>query len=396
MERELPHWRYTEILELALASGAVGIGETMLYYTWGTPDDGDVERAMGANAIDLMWDDSLGAGLQQALFDAVAQTIGVPIYRLLGPKIYDETPLSWWNIDMHPDDMAAECRLAHEQGYLAYKTKGRPWWDLWAQVERATAAVPDNFHVDMDFNDSLLTADKAIPILLELEQYPEIQIYESPIPQQDVEGNRRIVEATRVSIAMHYGIPSPIEALSKNVCDGFVIGGGTRQLIQQADVVAMAGKPFWLQLVGSHITAAFSLHLGAVLQQARWPAVNCHQLFAQRTTTEPIVVHKGMAKVPDKPGLGFELNREIVKKFTVDQPKKMPDPERMIETVWPDGRVMYWANNGTAPFMHAPAMQGKMPFYERGVITRMLPNDGSQAWRRRHEKAQEAPLFEKK
>ena len=41
MDRELPHWRYSEIFEVELESGAVGIGETLLYYTWGaTEDDG--------------------------------------------------------------------------------------------------------------------------------------------------------------------------------------------------------------------------------------------------------------------------------------------------------------------------------------------------------------------
>ena len=39
MDRELPHWRYTEIFEVHLNSGHVGYGETLLYYTWGVSDD---------------------------------------------------------------------------------------------------------------------------------------------------------------------------------------------------------------------------------------------------------------------------------------------------------------------------------------------------------------------
>ena len=50
MDRELPHWRYSEVCEVRLASGAVGFGETMLYYTWGVTGDEHVKRAMGKNA----------------------------------------------------------------------------------------------------------------------------------------------------------------------------------------------------------------------------------------------------------------------------------------------------------------------------------------------------------
>ena len=130
MDREIPHWRYSEICEVRLASGAGGIGETLIFYTWGATKDEDVDRARGQNAVDLMWDDSLGAGLQMALFDAVARTVGVPIHILLGTQIHERTPLSWWNIDMPPEDMAVECQEAHRQGYMSYKTKGRPWFDL--------------------------------------------------------------------------------------------------------------------------------------------------------------------------------------------------------------------------------------------------------------------------
>ena len=98
MARELPHWEYSEIIEVHLRSGHTGFGETMLYYTWGVTTDEDVQRAQGKNAAELMWDDSLGAGLQIALFDAVARAADVPIYHLLGHTVHDRPPLSWWNI----------------------------------------------------------------------------------------------------------------------------------------------------------------------------------------------------------------------------------------------------------------------------------------------------------
>lgn len=393
MARELPHWQYTEICEVVLSGGTVGFGETLLYYTWGVPTESGIRRVIGRNAVEVMWDDSLGAGLQMALFDAVARCLEVPIHRLLGPLVHRSTPLSWWNIDTPPEDLVLECKEALRLGYLAYKTKGRPWFDIWAQVEAAARELPPEFKVDWDFNDTLLDADRAIPILKELEQHPQVGIYETPIPQSDIEGNKRIRAAVRTPIAMHYGSPPPLIALREDVCDGFVIGGGASRVLHQGHVAAMADKPFWLQLVGTGITAAFSLHFGAVLSHARWPAVNCHQLYEHTLLTEPIHVEKTMAAVPDRPGLGYELDRDAMERYRVPRPAQRPEPPRLIEVSWPDGRYMYVANTGRVNFMLDLARAGKMPYFERGVKTRLVPDDGSPRWKELYERARKAPVF---
>jgi len=387
MDREIPHWRYSEICEVRLKSGVVGVGETLLFYTWGATTDAAVERARGGSAVQLMWDDTLGAGLQMALFDAVGRAAEVPVHALLGTRVHQRTPLSWWNIDTSAEDMAAECREALRQGYMSYKTKGRPWFDVFSQVRTAAAAVPPEFKIDMDFNDTLRDAKRALPILRKLEEYPQVDIYETPIPQGDVEGNRQIAEATRVKVAMHYGNPAPATVVQTGCCDGFVAGGGASKLMSTGRFCEQASLPLWLQLVGSGVTAAFSLHFGGVLKQAIWPAVNCHQLFEKNLLTQPIEVRDGHAEVPDGPGLGYELNRDVLESLKVSKPAERPEPDRLIETTWPDGRKMYTANNGTVNFMLEAANQERYPFYEAGADTRLIPDDGTAAWRALYQKA---------
>jgi galactonate dehydratase len=387
MDREIPHWRYSEICEVRLKCGVVGVGETLLFYTWGATTDAAVERARGGSAVQLMWDDSLGAGLQMALFDAVGRAAEVPVHALLGTRVHQRTPLSWWNIDTSAEDMAAECREALRQGYMSYKTKGRPWFDVFAQVRTAAAAVPPEFKIDMDFNDTLRDAKRALPILRKLEEYPQVDIYETPIPQGDVEGNRQIAEATRVKVAMHYGNPAPATVVQTGCCDGFVAGGGASKLMSTGRFCEQASLPLWLQLVGSGVTASFSLHFGGVLKQAIWPAVNCHQLFEKNLLTQPIAVRDGHAVVPDGPGLGYELNRDVLETLKVRKPAERPEPDRLIETTWPDGRKMYTANNGTVNFMLEAANQERYPFYEAGADTRLIPDDGTAAWRALYQKA---------
>ncbi len=393
MDREIPHWRWSEVFEVHLASGHVGIGETLLYYTWGVSTDEHVQQTLHQNAAARMWDDALGAGLQMALFDAVARASDVPVHALLGRKVHATTQLAWWNIDTSPEDMLAECRTAFAQGYRAYKTKGRPWFDVWAQMEAVAKAVPKTFSVTLDFNDTLLDADRGIPILQDLARYPHTGMYESPIPQDDAEGNRRIRQATRVPVAMHYGNPAPMIAFTQGVCDGFVVGGGASRLLHTGAACATADFPFWLQLVGTGITAAWSLQVAAVLSHARWPAVNCHQLYTHSLLTEPIVLNDGYAQVPDTPGLGYELDRTAVEQFRVEKPTARPDPPRLIETAWPSGRKMYLANTGQVNFLLNFARAGKTPYFEPGVTTRLLPNDGSSAWRALYAQARTEPYF---
>ena len=192
MDREIPHWRYSEICDVTLKCGVTGTGETLLYYTWGATPDEAIPRVIGRSAIDVMWDDTLGAGLQMALFDAVGRAAEVPVHSLLGEKVHDTTPLSWWNIDTSAADMVSECKEAMRLGYMSYKTKGRPWFDVFQQVDEACKVVPPEFKIDMDFNDTLRTAEQGLPILERLGKYPQVDIFEGPIPQEDVDGNRKI------------------------------------------------------------------------------------------------------------------------------------------------------------------------------------------------------------
>ena len=391
MARELPHWDYFEVARVRLRSGHVGHGESMAFYTWGRTDDDDIKRAVGKNAAALMWDDSLGAGLQVALFDAVARAAGVPIYRLLGPKVRDRAALSWWAIDMPPEDWAAECKEAQRLGYEAFKTKGRPWFDIREQLRAVAAVVPESFKVDMDFNDTLLDADRAIPILKELEAFPQVGIYETPIPQRDVAGNKAIRKAVKTPIAMHYGSPPPLVAFREEVCDGFVVGGGARRVMEQGAVASMARLPFWLQLVGTGITGAFALHLAAVLGQARWPSVTCHQLYTHPLLATPIRVEGGHAAVPEGPGLGYEVDQDALRRFRVDPVARRPEPRRLIELTWPGEESLYVASDGEVNFLLRQANAGTIPYYRPGARARLVPDDGGDRWRRLYDRARERP-----
>ncbi len=376
------NWTYVEVCRVTLSCGAVGIGETVQYFLERRGED---RQVLGRDAAEVMWDDTLGSGLQGALLDAVAQVNDVPIYRLLGPKYRDHALLSWWAIDMPGDDWAQECKEAVRQGYTSLKTKARPWWDLDEQCRVLGQSLPDYFKVGVDFNRMLLDSSTAVSYCRQIQKYDFIANYETPIPQEDIPGNKAIRRQTRVPIAMHYGVPPIMTAIREDVCDTLIITGGAATTMRQGAIAAAARKPFWLQNVGTGITAALSLHFAAVLSHARWSAVNCHQLYVHPLVRPGITVENGMAKVPERPGLGFQLDEEAVERFRTEELKTVPAlPKQLIAICWPSGGTSYYANPQE---FYTEFEGGRLPVFPNGIYLENIPDDGSRDWAELQRKA---------
>src|SRR4051812_39880453 len=269
MPRLSGDWSLIEICQITLDSGVVGVGETVIQYTWGRVPAGAVERVRGRNVFDLLWDDSLGCGLQMAIWDAAGKQAGAPCHALFGQQVRHAAPISWWCLDFTPEEWVAEARLALDLGYTSLKLKGRPWRDVIGQIEALSEVLPRGALIDLDFNSSLANAATAVLYLRELERFPNVAIIETPIPQGDVAGNKQIRAQTKLPIAMHFGSPPIMTALHEDVCDGFVIGGGAAALLRQTTLAAAANKPFWLQLVGTGLTTAWTAQVGAVATHAQ-------------------------------------------------------------------------------------------------------------------------------
>ena len=266
--REVYNWSILELCRVETDSGHVGWGETVIHYTWARVTDAAVERVVGQSPAALMHDDSLGAGLQMALYDVVGKILEVPVYQLLGSKVRDWVPISWWSIDASPRDWAAEARDAVKKGYTSFKLKPRPWWDIVEQVAAIDKVVPAGFKLDLDPNGTFQNAAAAIPIIKKLEAFDCVAMFETPIPQHDVLGNRQIRAAINRPVAMHFGQPPYITNVREGACDGYVLCAGRSALGKQATLSAEAQLPFWLQLVGNGLTTTWAAHLGAVFTHA--------------------------------------------------------------------------------------------------------------------------------
>tara|TARA_Y100000588_G_scaffold179409_1_gene193280 strand:- start:803 stop:2095 length:1293 start_codon:yes stop_codon:yes gene_type:complete len=402
--REVYNWNILELCRVETDTGHVGWGETVVHYTWSRVTDDSVEKVMGQSPALMMHDDSLGCGLQMALFDVVGKILEVPVYELLGTKVRDWVPISWWSIDASPDQWAAEAQEAVAHGYTSFKLKPRPWWDIVAQVEAIDQVVPNQFKLDLDPNGTFQTAAAAIPIIKKLERYDIVAMFEEPIPRDDVLGNRQVRRAINRPIAMHFGAPPYVTVIREEVCDGYVLCAGESALMRQGTLAAEAKMPFWLQLVGNALTTTWAAHLGSVLTHATWPAITCINLYAHQLTVDRIEVVGGYHEVPGGPGLGVEVDEAAVETFRVPEadlkpfreqglPYNHPEPRIINTIVYPDGGCVHFAhaNQGYHYFMQ----DCNGPAQVEGTRLELWPDDGSTHWSRLFERAEIHPVRER-
>ncbi len=393
MVREIPHWSLFEICKVTLDTGHVGVGETMPYYTWGDVPEEAVARAEGANPVEIMWDDSLGAGLQMACFDAVGKLLDAPVWSLLGTRVREQAYVGWWAIDMPAEDWISECREAQASGYTTFKTKARPWFDLENQLTRLCEALPDHFKIDMDFNEFGLDPAIAKPLCKRLERFPQLAIWESPIRQEDVEGNQQLRRHLSVPIAQHIGRPQFSTQLKQEICDGFVLDGGASRAMRNGRIAAEFNKPFWLQWVGSNLAATYGLHIQAVLTHALWPAIHCNHMWPEHFVEEPFLVNNGMAEVPNKPGIGVTVDWDVIEKYRVErQDKPYPYPGLLLELQWPSGTKTYFTH--TQQMWDYFGGSGQLPAFINGVHLTRIEDDGSETWKQNYERACQAPFHQ--
>ena len=143
---------------------------------------------------------------------------------------------------------------------------------------------------------------------------------EDIIPWQDIEGNRRVTEAINVPTAngediyLWDGFREPIEKHAFDIIHpDLLTAGGMAETKRIADYAERYGIPTALHFAGSPIAFMANIHCGAAISSLI--ALEMHALdlpFWKDLVTgldEPLI-DEGYVKVPEKPGLGVDLNYE--------------------------------------------------------------------------------------
>jgi L-alanine-DL-glutamate epimerase-like enolase superfamily enzyme len=256
-----------------------------------------------------------------ALWDAVGQHLGLPLYRLWGGH-RDKVPAyaSGLNLHLDGDGLAEQLSGYLERGYRAVKVEvGRP--DIEVDVERIAQArktIGASIEMYLDANQTWQASD-AIRRIRRLEQFSPSWI-EEPVLAEDTAGNARV----------RAGIGTPValgESLFSRYQYADVIRAGAVDIVQ-ADVARVGGFSEWLKIahlagahnlkMAPHFVSELSVHaLCAVDNGLVLEDIEGGTLAELGLATEPLRIIDGMAHPPNRPGHGVVFDEAAIERSRV-------------------------------------------------------------------------------
>ena len=274
------------------------------------------------------------AGLDIALWDLKGKALGLPIYRLLGGKARGKIRMyaSSMRRDLTPLEEARRAVSFAEAGYTAYKLHSAvpgaiddPADHTIDTVREVRAAVGDGIEILVDVNGAY-SIHHSIEIGRALEDLGVFH-FEEPRPHYDLEGLAAVADALTVPIASgemiytHYEYRDLILRGRVDIIQPDIVKApGFTEFQKIATLAESFGKPITVHNTQPTISTVAHLHFCAA-----YPNVP----YAQEYNIEPISIRDqwpilkrplevkdGYLDVPDGPGLGVELDDEMVKKLS--------------------------------------------------------------------------------
>lgn len=275
---------------------------------------------------------SYASAIDNCLWDILGKAVGLPVYRLLGA--YRDRVLAYASSQHHAtvDAFVEEVRKCRAEGFKAYKIHppgprergGRVDYKLDMEVAKAVRkAAGDDFILLMD-PVGVYTREEAMKVGRLMDQL-DFAAYEDPIPTTDIEGLAELCRALDVPIHIGefifsiYDYPEYIRRGAVNVLRLIVdnIGGitGAMKVARLAECFGMECAPHNWGEVFDH---AVHFHCELAMPNNVWFEMTAPQGAGDRPYMKDRIriAKDGYVYAPTKPGLGYELDREVLDKMT--------------------------------------------------------------------------------
>jgi mandelate racemase len=258
------------------------------------------------------------AGLDMAIWDALAKAANVPLAVLLGGTTGEVRAYNTNGLWLIPQEQLADqaCELVSEGGFKAIKIRlGRPSVkeDI-AAIAAVRQAVGDGVHLMCDFNQGLAFGE-ALQRLHALDDQG-LYWFEEPIVFDNFAGCAQIAREMRTPVQIGENIYGPrafLSAVRAQAADLYMPDlmriGGVTGWMRSAAIAGAAGLP-----LSSHLYPLVSAHLLRVSESADWLEWSD---WANPFLAIPFTVSNGYAVVPDRPGNGLEWDEGAVKKYAM-------------------------------------------------------------------------------
>ncbi len=278
------------------------------------------------------------SGIDIALWDIMGRATGLPVHKLIGGAHRKEvqayaTGLYFIDMDRLVEEAVEEALEYKEQGFRAIKMKiglGDPKLDF-RRVRAVRDAIGPDIALAVDANHCF-TVPQAIRLGRMLEEL-DLLWFEEPISPEDHDGYAQVAQALDLAVAggendfTRWGFRDVIAKKAMDIVQPDVCAAGG---ISEMRKIATLASAFGVECVphawGSAIGLAATVQFLAALpdQPPAFRPIPPMLEFEQTPNPlrdalarEPIVQRRGIVAVPDGPGLGIEVDREVLARFKV-------------------------------------------------------------------------------
>lgn len=276
------------------------------------------------------------SGINIALYDAIGKLLSLPLYQLLGGRTDDRVPAyasdGYFSADPESglDDQLAGFA---DQGFPAVKIKigHGPAADE-ARVARARDRLGPETLLMVDANGNY-TVDLALESMRRIRDYG-IHFYEEPLAPTDVDGYRRLAARAPMPIATGEALYTGHDFKRLLDADGadilqpdLTLCGGIDSAREIAAMARLYHRRLSPHVWGGAVGLAASVHFVAALPP--WPHTDMvpdpvmveydqgENPLRDALLTEPIACVDGHLIVPDAPGLGVQVDWDVVERYRV-------------------------------------------------------------------------------
>jgi galactonate dehydratase len=364
--------RHPVLVELLTDEGQSGVGEAAVAYGLGGTAAAGMIKDLAEKCIlgrdpfqiEALWHEmydhsfwAKGGGsivfpamsaIEMALWDIKGKTLGVPVYEFLGGKLRDKARVyaNGWSFRCCTlEDYAREAEKVVQQGYtgLKFYPLARPdigphgnirhvslraidkEAERWVVQSAKTVrqAVGPNIDVMVDLSAEL-TTDVAIRLGRQLESFA-LYFLEEPVDPFDIEALKKVSEHVNIPIAAgerlyaRYGFRRVLESHAVDIVqpDPGSAGGllETKYIAAMAEVYCMRVQ---LHTCASPVSTSAALQLDACLPNFAIQEVYPFRIpehWAIVDHAPELDIKDSCLAIPDRPGLGIELNHKSVDPF---------------------------------------------------------------------------------
>ena len=270
---------------------------------------------------------------EQAILDLRGQALGVPIWSLLGGRLRDRIFVTQCTGYKTPEHTGEDAQWGWEHGFRAYKMKCITSRETTPEeriryvtdrVEAIHKALPD-MAVRPDIRWRLQEVWVAQELARRLQGH-RMESLESPITKRAAGGTfsewRRLRQTIHLPVGDHvYNNEDLIQRFQAEALDYAIVGGQSAfETINHSRLAHELGMGGWSQTVAYGPGAAMGLHVAACMPHLTQPYDMVGPMAWEDTlVNEDFPLEDGCFLVPDRPGLGYTLNHDAVKRYLVTE-----------------------------------------------------------------------------